>query len=66
MKTDSYLTTFQKYLAKSGMELDLNKNKSIVNRYLIAEFARQLFGENQYYLILLKEDKMVNAVLERK
>ena len=65
MQTNSYLVPFQKYLAKNGVELDLNKNKTIVNRYIIAEFARQLYGENQYYKILLKDDKMVNAVLEK-
>jgi carboxyl-terminal processing protease len=66
IKAESYLKSFQNYLAKNGLQLDLNKSKSIVNRYLTAEFARQLFGENQYYQILLKDDKMVNAVLNKK
>lgn len=61
---DFYLGEFQKYLAKAGLELDLSKNKAIVNRYITAEFARQLFGENQYYQIVLKEDKMIKAVLK--
>ena len=65
IKTESYLKSFQTYLSKNGLELDLSKNKAIVNRYLTAEFARQLFGENQYYQILLKDDKMVNAVLNK-
>ena len=62
---DFYVTQFEKYLAKAGLELDLNKNKAIVNRYITAEFARQLFGENQYYEIVLKDDKMVKEVLKR-
>lgn len=65
MQSDFYVNSFQKYLAKNGLELDLSVNKSIVNRYLTAEFARQLFGEKQYYQILLKEDKMVNTVLNK-
>jgi carboxyl-terminal processing protease len=59
-----YISQLEKYLSKVGAELDLNKNKAIVNRYITAEFARQLFGENQYYQIVLKEDKMIKAVLK--
>ena len=61
---DFYVNQFEKYLSKAGVELDLKKNKAIVNRYITAEFARQLFGENQYYQIVLKEDKMIKAVLK--
>ena len=64
MNNDSYVPLFQKYLEKSGVAVDLNKSKSVVNRYIIAEFARQLFGEDYYYQILLKEDKMIKAVLK--
>lgn len=61
---DFFVNQFEKYLSKSGFELDLSKNKTIVNRYITAEFARQLFGENQYYQIVLKEDKMIKALLK--
>jgi carboxyl-terminal processing protease len=59
-----YVNQFEKYLSKAGLELSLTKNKSVVNRYISAEFARQLYGENQYYQIILKEDKMIKAVLK--
>ncbi|MEI7507871.1 MAG: S41 family peptidase [Flavobacterium sp.] len=59
-----YVTQFEKYLSKIGIALNLNKNNGIVNRYITAEFARQLFGENQYYQIILKEDAMIKAVLK--
>jgi carboxyl-terminal processing protease len=59
-----YVNQFEKYMSKLGATIDLNYNKEIVNRYITAEFARQLFGENQYYQILLKEDKMIKAVLK--
>lgn len=61
---DFYVTQFEKYLSKIGIALNLNKNNAIVNRYITAEFARQLFGENQYYQIILKEDTMIKAVLK--
>jgi carboxyl-terminal processing protease len=66
MQRDSfYLKQFEKYLSKSGIDLNLTINKEVVNRYVTAEFARQLFGENQYYQIILKDDSMVKKVLNK-
>jgi carboxyl-terminal processing protease len=59
-----YYNAFQKYLLSNRLDIDLSKNKSIVKRYLTAEFARQLYGESNYYEIILKEDAMVKAVLK--
>ncbi|MBC7523737.1 MAG: S41 family peptidase [Flavobacterium sp.] len=59
-----YNASFQKYLSKNGLQFNFGKNNEIVNRYLTAEFARQLFGENQYYQIILKKDKMIESVLK--
>ncbi|TDE06476.1 S41 family peptidase [Flavobacterium hiemivividum] len=64
-KTDLYFSTFQKYLFKNGLDLNLSKSKAIVKRYLAAEFARQLYGESSYYEIVLKEDAMIKAVLKK-
>lgn len=63
-KTDLYFNNFQSYLSKNGVDLKLTKNKPLVKRYLAAEFARQLFEEQRYYEIVLKEDAMVKAVLQ--
>ena len=63
-KTDLYFNNFKKYLAENGAQVKLEKNKSLVKRYLTAEFARQLFDEQKYYEIILKEDVMVKAVLK--
>ena len=66
MKKDTfYLKQFQKYLIKAGIDLNLTKNTEVVNRYITAEFARQLFGENQYYQIILKDDNMIKAVMKK-
>ena len=64
--TDLYFNLFQNYLANKGVPLNISKNKSLAKRYLTAEFARQLFDEQKYYEIILKEDAMVKAVLNRK
>jgi carboxyl-terminal processing protease len=64
--TDLYFNLFQKYLSKNGIEMKLDKNKSLVKRYLSAEFARQLYNEGKYYEIVLKDDAMIKKVLSPK
>lgn len=61
--TDLYYNSFQKYLSKNGIDMKLDKNKALVKRYLAAEFARQLYSENKYYVIVLKEDAMIKRIL---
>jgi carboxyl-terminal processing protease len=64
--TDVYFNNFKSYISKSGLIFNLDNQKPVVKRYIAAEFARQLFNENKYFQIVLKEDAMVKAVLERK
>jgi carboxyl-terminal processing protease len=64
--TDLYFDAFQKYLFESGLDLNLIKSKSLVKRYIAAEFARQLYGEKYYYEIILKEDAMIKAVFKNE
>jgi carboxyl-terminal processing protease len=63
--SDLYFNAFQKYLLSNGLDLKLGKTKSLVKRYLAAEFARQWYGENYYYDIVLKEDVMIKKVLAK-
>jgi carboxyl-terminal processing protease len=65
-KSDLYLNNFKKYLFKNGLDLKFDKDKNLVKRYLIAEFARQLFGEEFYYSIVLKGDAMIKKVVNLK
>lgn len=62
--TDLYFNAFQKHLFKNGINMSLDKNKSLVKRYLAAEFARQLFNEDKFFEIVLKEDTMIDRVLK--
>ncbi|MBG6110615.1 carboxyl-terminal processing protease [Flavobacterium sp. CG_23.5] len=62
--TDVYFNSFQKYIFQNGLDLKFGKSKSFVKRYITAEFARQLYGENYYYEIVLKEDAMIKAILK--
>ena len=63
--TDLYFITFQKFVFGNGVDLNFGKNKPLVKRYLVAEFARQLYGEKYYYEIVLKDDAMIKAVLDK-
>lgn len=63
--TDKYYRDFQAYLSKSSLVFKLDKHKEKIKRFLAAEFASQLFGEKEYFKMVLKEDNMVKAVLEK-
>ncbi len=60
--TDLFFNNFKSYLFENGLPLNLGNSKAIVKRFLSAEFARQLFSEEKYYDITLKDDAMIKAV----
>ena len=60
----SYIPKFESYLKEAGLEIKLENNKTLVKKYITAELARQLFGESQYYAVILKDDTMLKAVLQ--
>jgi carboxyl-terminal processing protease len=64
--TNFYFNVFQHFLLKFGLEMNLERNKSIVMRFITAEFARQMFGESYYYDVILKEDVVIKTVLKSK
>ncbi len=60
-----YFNAFKKRIKESGLGLNLVQQKGKVIHYMLAEFVQQLFTDQAYYQLLLKEDKMVNKVLKR-
>jgi carboxyl-terminal processing protease len=62
-KDERYIAKFESYLKESGLDMKLANNKALVKKYITAEYARQLFGESQYYAVILKDDTMLKAVL---
>ncbi|KRD11781.1 peptidase S41 [Flavobacterium sp. Root901] len=64
--SDAYFKKFKNYILMTGLDLKLDKTKSLVNRYITAEFARQLYGEMYYYDVILKDDAMIKTVLNQK
>lgn len=67
MKTsDVYFKKFKNYILMTGLDLKLDKTKALVDRYITAEFARQLYGELYYYDVILKDDAMIKTILNPK
>ncbi|MDI1318361.1 S41 family peptidase [Flavobacterium sp.] len=61
---NSYIAKFDTYLQDAGVEMKLDNNKALVKKYITAELARQLFGESQYFSVILKDDAMIKAILK--
>lgn len=57
---------FQKYTANNGAVVDFELQKQLVKKYIIAEFARQLFEEKDYFTIVLEDDPMIKAVIDQE
>ncbi len=62
--SDEYFNAFKKYINSTDSFVDMDSSKNYIKRYLAAEFCRQLFGENQYYQVVLKEDMMIKTALK--
>lgn len=60
-----YYNEFKKYLLDKGIHLPLDKSKPSVEKYLKAEFIRQLFSEEDYYKTLLENDVMIKEILKK-
>lgn len=64
MKSNNRLTReFETYLQANGLDIALLKNSAWIKRNILAEMARQLFGEESYYQLILPFDPMVQAAL---
>ena len=64
MKQNTQLTSqFESYLSTSGLVIPLKKNTAWVKQTIIAEMARQLYGEERYYQLILPFDPMIQAAL---
>ena len=64
-KETKIVQQFQKYAEANGAIIQLEPYKEIAKKYLIAEFARQLFEEQDYFTVILKEDPMIKVVMDQ-
>jgi carboxyl-terminal processing protease len=54
---------FESYLQANGLDMTLRNNKEWVERAIKAEMARQLYGDEPYFQLILPVDPMVQAAL---
>ncbi|MFN8326376.1 MAG: S41 family peptidase [Flavobacteriaceae bacterium] len=59
-----YVNDFKKYLDNAGVTFNLEENKLVVKKHILAELARQLFGDTKYYQVILKNDPMIQQALK--
>jgi carboxyl-terminal processing protease len=64
VKANAGLTRqFELNLQANGLDVDLRNNTDWVQRSILAEMVRQLFGEEAYFQLILPYDLMVQAAL---
>jgi carboxyl-terminal processing protease len=64
VKANAGLTRqFELNLQANGLDVDLRNNTDWVQRSILAEMVRQLFGEEAYFQLILPYDPMVQAAL---
>ena len=49
-----------------GLLEKFNQNKKMIQRYIAAEFAQQLYGSKYYYEVILPYDAMIKEVLKEE
>lgn len=62
---DLYLKNFKNYINQSGYFIQSStETNNKIKTFLYAEFLRQLFSEEAYFEEIIKQDSMINKVLE--
>ena len=69
--SDANFEAFKKHFSKDdfgdlGLLEKFNQNKQMVQRYIAAEFAQQLYGSKSYYQVILPHDAMIKEVLKEQ
>ncbi len=71
LKSESNYNAFISYLSREefvnlGLLPKFEKNKALIQRYIVAEFAQQLYGSKYYYEVILPYDTMIKEVLKEE
>ena len=71
LNSEANFEAFKKYMSRNefvdlGLLPKFNHNKDLIQRYITAEFAQQLYGSKQYYQVILPYDAMIKEVLKEE
>jgi len=69
--SEDYFKAFKKHFSQNefedlGLSEKFNQNKKLIQRYIAAEFAQQLFGSKYYYEVILPYDAMIMEILKEE
>ena len=64
LNTNEMYDEFISYLRNNKLDFKLDKSQQLVKEYLIAEFLKQLLGDEVYYEWLMEKDPMLQAIKE--
>ncbi len=71
LKSEANFKAFISYLSREefvdlGLLPKFQQNKVLIQRYITAEFAEQLYGSKYYYEVILPYDAMIKEVLKEE
>lgn len=71
LRSEENFEAFKRYFSKDefaelGILKKFNHNKELIQRYIAAEFAQQLYGSKYYYKVVLPKDAMLIEVLKEE
>ena len=69
--SEEHFEAFKKHFSQNefsdlGLSQKFDKNKLLIQRYIAAEFAQQLYGSKYYYKVILPYDAMIKEVLKEE
>lgn len=71
LQSEENFEAFKRYFSKDefaelGMFQKFSHNKQLIQRYIAAEFAQQLYGSKFYYQVILPYDAMIKEVVKEE
>ena len=71
LNSEEHFKAFKNYFIRNefgdlGLLEKFNQNKLLIQRYIAAEFAQQLYGSTYYYQVILPYDAMIKEVLKEE
>lgn len=62
--TDEFFVSFEKAAAKTNVLYEKSSQNKSNRKFLLAEYLRQLYGEDEYYKYILSNDPMIKKVFQ--
>lgn len=64
LNTTDLTDSFSAYLKKRGLNFNFSESKKHLNFLLVAEAVKQVYNDDEYYKMLVKEDEMIKKAIQ--